>query len=205
VEVASNDDCLVRYQEPRFRLSNWKAAAMKLASINQALEMLSLVQRTNRPVEPLDDRTVANLNYLLLRLRKILQDLTVQQVWDCFRRLLLEYQSGRWHQYKYGGDKWCSEFSGVQRPLSTTWPWSIRPCLAVLWGVCWMFEMKIKAEECQWSDRRQPWTIEVESAPWTGTSEAPTCTRSGEWFLPLSSRALSHLGASAIDEDEECF
>ncbi|KAF2137455.1 uncharacterized protein K452DRAFT_100956 [Aplosporella prunicola CBS 121167] len=33
-----------------------------------------------------------------------------------------------------------SEFAGGQRPVSTTWPWAnVRPSLAVLWGVCWMF------------------------------------------------------------------
>jgi hypothetical protein len=42
-------------------------------------------------------------------------------------------------QLKYGGDKWCAEFSNNRRPVSTTWPWSIRPSLAVIWGVCWMF------------------------------------------------------------------
>ncbi|KAH7007813.1 hypothetical protein B0J12DRAFT_86032 [Macrophomina phaseolina] len=30
-------------------------------------------------------------------------------------------------------------FPGSVRPLSTTWPWTIRPALAVLWGVCWQF------------------------------------------------------------------
>ncbi|KAK7530660.1 uncharacterized protein J3D65DRAFT_639100 [Phyllosticta citribraziliensis] len=34
---------------------------------------------------------------------------------------------------------WFSEFPGGVRPTSTTWPWTIRPALAVLWGVCWMF------------------------------------------------------------------
>lgn len=36
-------------------------------------------------------------------------------------------------------DGWFSEFPGGRRLVSTTWPWTIRPALAVLWGVCWMF------------------------------------------------------------------
>ncbi|KAL9030735.1 MAG: hypothetical protein Q9196_001161 [Gyalolechia fulgens] len=34
---------------------------------------------------------------------------------------------------------WSSEWPNSRRPLSTTWPWNIRPSLVVLWGVCWMF------------------------------------------------------------------
>ncbi|GAB7340388.1 hypothetical protein MBLNU457_6830t2 [Dothideomycetes sp. NU457] len=35
---------------------------------------------------------------------------------------------------------WFSVFPPrARRPLSTTWPWTIKPSLAVLWGVCWMF------------------------------------------------------------------
>lgn len=34
---------------------------------------------------------------------------------------------------------WFSEFPGGRRPLCTTWPWNIKPSLAVVWGVCWMF------------------------------------------------------------------
>jgi len=40
-----------------------------------------------------------------------------------------------------------SEFPGGRRPLSTTWPWSIRPSLAVLWGVCWMFHAGTSADD----------------------------------------------------------
>ncbi len=32
-----------------------------------------------------------------------------------------------------------SEFPNKLRPLCTTMPWTIWPCLVVLWGVCWMF------------------------------------------------------------------
>ncbi|OJD29379.1 c2h2 transcription factor [Diplodia corticola] len=34
---------------------------------------------------------------------------------------------------------WFSVFPGSVRPVSTTWPWTIKPALAVLWGVCWQF------------------------------------------------------------------
>ena len=36
-------------------------------------------------------------------------------------------------------EDWFFEFPDARPPLSTTWPWAIKPSLAVLWGVCWMF------------------------------------------------------------------
>lgn len=74
----------------------------------------------------------------------------------CFSQALLLYDSrGRlceklarkrravkWpqqHHRQRTAQGWFSEYVRNQRPLSTTWPWSIRPSLAVIWGVCWMF------------------------------------------------------------------
>ena len=34
---------------------------------------------------------------------------------------------------------WFTEWPNGRHPLSTTWPWTVRPSLLVLWGVCWMF------------------------------------------------------------------
>jgi hypothetical protein len=34
---------------------------------------------------------------------------------------------------------WFFEWPNGRRPLSSTWPWNIKPSLVVLWGVCWMF------------------------------------------------------------------
>lgn len=47
-----------------------------------------------------------------------------------------------WHQHwlqKQKKFEIFSEWPNSRRPLSTTWPWNIRPSLVVLWGVCWMF------------------------------------------------------------------
>ena len=43
------------------------------------------------------------------------------------------------HHQQRTAQCWFTEYVRNQRPLSTTWPWSIRPSLAVIWGVCWMF------------------------------------------------------------------
>lgn len=55
----------------------------------------------------------------------------------------LEEDIQRWHQHWLQARRltlnWFSEWPGGRRPLSTTWPWNIKPSLVVLWGVCWMF------------------------------------------------------------------
>ena len=45
----------------------------------------------------------------------------------------------RWRYSKRTGEDWFTEWPNSRRPLSTTWPWNIKPSLVVLWGVCWMF------------------------------------------------------------------
>lgn len=67
----------------------------------------------------------------LQRARHALQQALIQaggSAWDR-RGQLCEQRAARWF----------SVFPGSVRPLSTTWPWTIRPALAVLWGVCWQF------------------------------------------------------------------
>ena len=44
-----------------------------------------------------------------------------------------------WQRSKRIGEGWYAEWPNSHRPLSTTWPWNIKPSLLVLWGVCWMF------------------------------------------------------------------
>ena len=64
---------------------------------------------------------------------------------DAILRTCLEAIQGnllRWCQLwlqKHSIDDWFAEWPNGQRPLSTTWPWNIKPALLVLWGVCWMF------------------------------------------------------------------
>lgn len=45
----------------------------------------------------------------------------------------------RWQHSRRIGEGWFAEWPNGHRPLSTTWPWNIKPSLLVLWGVCWMF------------------------------------------------------------------
>ena len=83
----------------------------------------------------LDSTFIANLEHLLLCLHTVLIcalvalgiGLVQQHVIDCQREQSIRAQD------------WFFEFPDVRHPQTTTWPWSIRPSLAVLWGVCWMF------------------------------------------------------------------
>ena len=80
----------------------------------------------------------ANLEHLIMSLQKDAMDAIVQHYIEMSEDGLL-----RWYQYwlhKRGAiDDWFAEWPNGQHPLSTTWPWNIKPALLVLWGVCWMF------------------------------------------------------------------
>lgn len=75
----------------------------------------------------IDQSFMANYEHLLLRLqaqlietlsRKVVEALIGNDLDKRQRKLL----------------NWFTEFSDNKHPLSTTWPWSIKPSLAVLWG-----------------------------------------------------------------------
>jgi hypothetical protein len=81
----------------------------------------------------LDDIFAANFAHLLLSLRGQLVEELIRQVSEAVMADLWAY-----HRMCKFWD-WFTEFPKGVRPVSTTWPWSIKPSLAVLWGVCWMF------------------------------------------------------------------
>ncbi|KAF2190211.1 hypothetical protein K469DRAFT_682341 [Zopfia rhizophila CBS 207.26] len=80
----------------------------------------------------IDEAFIANYEHLLLRLRAQLIDALTRKVIEA----LLEGGQDKKQRKLLS---WFTEFPNSKRPLSTTWPWSIKPSLAVLWGVCWMF------------------------------------------------------------------
>lgn len=80
----------------------------------------------------IDEAFIANYEHLLLRLQTQLIDALTRKVVEA----LLE---GNHDKKQRKLLNWFSEFPNNRHPLSTTWPWSIKPSLAVLWGVCWMF------------------------------------------------------------------
>jgi hypothetical protein len=147
--AAEQDECLLRYSEPDFHRLSLQMARQKMALIKQALDMIANMQSQSNEAlgdasqlessTPIDEETLANLEYLLLRLQGILEVVIASKARKLLRDEAKKQQAS--HNSHAGGDKSCSEYSSGMRPPTTTWPWSIKPSLAVLWGVCWMFAM----------------------------------------------------------------
>ncbi|KAE8846344.1 hypothetical protein HRS9139_00911 [Pyrenophora teres f. teres] len=80
----------------------------------------------------LDDKFVANYEHLLLRLQTELMEALA-------RKVLEELLRGGHDKKQRKLLSWFTEFAAKPQALSTCFPWTIKPSLAVLWGVCWMF------------------------------------------------------------------
>ncbi|KAK5683461.1 hypothetical protein LTS10_004994 [Elasticomyces elasticus] len=93
--------------------------------------LLRLVQRQNHDLE---DFFVANLEHLLLCLHHQVLGVVVKKCVDLTRR----FQIDRQRHIRC----WFFEFADGKHPQSITGPHVLRPSLAVLWGVCWMFETR---------------------------------------------------------------
>jgi hypothetical protein len=85
-----------------------------------------------------EEKYAANLVHLLRRLQHILFQVLVHRSITRLDELALHWYT-YWQQQKKVDEGWFNEWPCGQRPLSTTWPWNIRPSLMVLWGVCWKF------------------------------------------------------------------
>ncbi|KAF2489756.1 hypothetical protein BU16DRAFT_531232 [Lophium mytilinum] len=145
-QVAANQkQFLNRNTEPNFDIFPLQVLICRLAEVQDAIEVLYLARaqyddkwlicQGNELGLAIDEVFIANYEHLLLSLRGQLMQAIVRKV--------LERAKGGSHD-EYGKKQrrllsWFSEFPDCHRPLSTTWPWSIKPSLAVLWGVCWMF------------------------------------------------------------------
>jgi hypothetical protein len=80
----------------------------------------------------IDALFIANYEHLLLRLQaELVQALT--------RKAFEELLRGGHDKKQRKLLAWFTEFADKPQPLSTSFPWTIKASLAVLWGVCWMF------------------------------------------------------------------
>lgn len=80
----------------------------------------------------IDETFIANYEHMLLRLRTELIELLS-------RKALEELLHGGQDKKQRKLLSWFTEFAEKPQALSTSFPWTIKPSLAVLWGVCWMF------------------------------------------------------------------
>lgn len=84
------------------------------------------------------DKFAANLQHLLRSLQQIALEAIIRHYLNVIEANLLHGHL-HWQHSKRLGEGWFAEWPNGHRPLSTTWPWNIKPSLLVLWGVCWMF------------------------------------------------------------------
>lgn len=82
-----------------------------------------------------NDTFRANLEHILLCLEMDLLQLIIRRTWMQIEKYLVDWQTEK----RLRREDWFFVFPNALHPLSTTWPWGIRPSLAVIWGVCWMF------------------------------------------------------------------
>lgn len=141
--IAADDKLFLgRNAEPNFDGCSLKEIIQYLVLVHDAVKVLYyarsqyddqwLIGQGGEIGLNIDEAFIANYEHLLLRLQS--------QLVDALTRKVIEALIGG------GQDKkqrkllsWFAEFPNNRHPLNTTWPWSIKPSLAVLWGVCWMF------------------------------------------------------------------
>ena len=78
----------------------------------------------------IDETFVANYEHLLLWLQKELVDALARKVLE-----ELLHPTGGYDKKQRKLLSWFTEFAEKPRPLSTSFPWTIKSSLAVLWGV----------------------------------------------------------------------
>ncbi|KAJ4372772.1 hypothetical protein N0V86_008138 [Didymella sp. IMI 355093] len=116
-----------------------------------------------------DETFVANLEHLLLRLQAELENALERKRLD-----ELLHPTGRYDKNQRQFLACSNEWAEKPQPLSMSFPWTIKPSLAVLWGVCWMFYDRAPAGPESGNDRvpvnRVLQRVDV---PWTapGSSE----------------------------------
>lgn len=85
-----------------------------------------------------DEKSIANLDHILRCLRQAALEALIYHGLRSFEEGFQQWHQ-HWLQQRQLDFGWFSEWPNGRRPLSTTWPWNIKPSLVVLWGVCWMF------------------------------------------------------------------
>ncbi|KAF1994891.1 hypothetical protein P154DRAFT_361051 [Amniculicola lignicola CBS 123094] len=101
----------------------------------------------------LDENFIANYEHLLLRLESSLTEALSRRVIEVNApcpNIVVDSEAlleGSHTKKQRRLLEWFTEFPNNRHPLNTTMPWSIKPSLAVLWGVCWMFYASPNSEE----------------------------------------------------------
>ena len=144
------------------------------------------------------EKCIANLDHILRCLRQAALEALIHHGMKA-----LEEDLKQWHQSWLCGRQldrgWFSEWPGGRRPLSTTWPWNIRPSLVVLWGVCWMFYDNSTRSVGQ--SRQQLEEREVASSSWL-QQPTPQSAATATSSQRKSQRASVNIHATESDATE---
>jgi hypothetical protein len=141
--VAGNNKLFLKHNNaPIFEGYSLKQTIELLSTVQEALDTFStcrlqygddwLAAQGLKCGLEIDELFIANYEHLLLRLQaELVQALT--------RKAFEELLRGGHDKKQRKLLAWFTEFADKPQPLSTSFPWTIKPSLAVLWGVCWMF------------------------------------------------------------------
>jgi hypothetical protein len=188
--VAGNNQLFLKHNNaPIFEGYSLTQTIQLLVTVQEALGTLSacrslygddwLIAQSLDGGLDIDALFIANYEHLLLRLQTELVQVLARKA---FEELL-----------RGGHDKkqrkllsWFTEFADKPQPLSTSFPWTIKPSLAVLWGVCWMFYDHDASEQDARADTRVRQDrllqhLDFPSVPWSAPASSD-CKFVHRWF-----------------------
>ncbi|KAF2646063.1 hypothetical protein P280DRAFT_387335 [Massarina eburnea CBS 473.64] len=153
--VARSEELFLRQTSMHFEALSLSEISQHLVLVHDAIDVLCacrsqhddqwLVAQGLDAGLKFDETFLANYEHLLFRLQTELIHALERKVLEA---LLLGGRDQKQHRLL----SWFTEFAEKPRPLST-FPWTIKPSLAVLWGVCWMF---YNGNDGQNAQRRNP-------------------------------------------------
>jgi hypothetical protein len=174
--VASNNTLFLKHNNaPIFEGYSLKQTIQLLVTAQEALDTLSACRSqhgdewlTAQGLDcglDIDALFIANYEHLLLRLQAELVQVLARKA---FEELL-----------RGGHDKkqrkllsWFTEFADKPQPLSTSFPWTIKASLAVLWGVCWMFYEQDARDDTRVRQDRLLQHLDFPSVPWSAPASS---------------------------------
>lgn len=121
-----------------FRLLSLHLGRLQDRSSAHAVRKSSGLAEDSWSDESICDHFAANPQDIIWSLQENALDAIIRHYLNIMNVYVLHWHL-RWEHSKRIGEGWFAEWPNSHRPLSTTWPWNIKPSLLVLWGVCWMF------------------------------------------------------------------